>query len=127
MAEDPADDKGGNPVKVTTSELRTSADSFEKWGDDLILSLDGLAGYKLLSGDFPEADKLETTVNDRVIQLTTNVTNIGNSLKDIGSKLRIVADDYDATEDDNVGDAERIDPMFDSVNTDLNQPPDETP
>ncbi|HEV8557089.1 MAG TPA: hypothetical protein VGR06_11915 [Actinophytocola sp.] len=118
-----APENNNKEVTVDTNALRASAILFDQWGDELLKSLPDLKRFKILPGEFPAATELKTIVDTHTTSLTTNTTNLGNALKDISLKLEVIAADYDKTEDDNLGDAERLDAMFNSVNDILNTEP----
>jgi hypothetical protein len=122
-----APENNNKEVTVDTNALRASAILFDQWGDELLKSLPDLKRFKILPGEFPAATELKTIVDTHTTSLTTNTTNLGNALKDISLKLEVIAADYDKTEDDNLGDAERLDAMFNSVNGILNTPPPPAP
>lgn len=121
MPEDGEKD-GGGEVTYSLTAINKSADMFEQWGDAVLRSLNGLNGMTIKPGDFPAATVLKGIVDDRIKTLTGNVTNLGNSFKFIGTRLREVGKDYEKTEDKNKDDADRIDPIYDGVNDITNQP-----
>jgi len=118
---------GGNEVVVNTAALRATADVFEEWGGIYTNSLIGLKDARIAPGNFPAADTFKGTVDTRLLTLHTNVSNFGESFKEIATRLRLIADDYDATEDDNLNDADRIDPIFDVIDARMNKQPPASP
>jgi hypothetical protein len=105
-----------NGVTVDTAKLRKSAGIFDSWGQWLLDSLAGIRGVSIAPGNFPAADNLKTRVDTCTRALTINVENLGNTFKDIGNRLNIVATEYDNAEDRNTEDAKRLDPLHAAVN-----------
>jgi hypothetical protein len=106
-------------VEVDTDRLRDSAKLFDKWSQNLLAVAGELTGLAIEPGAFPAATELKNTVADRSAKLTTNVTDFSDALKGIAANLRDMADDYDATEDDNRAEADRVGQLIDTANAKL--------
>ncbi|GAB3146438.1 hypothetical protein GCM10027290_28230 [Micromonospora sonneratiae] len=113
----PPDDKGNkDEVAVVPEELIKTAGVFEERARFLNTLLPKLRANNVLPGDFPAATELSTNIGARKTELITAITNLSNVCNDIGYNLRKVAADYQAAEDDNVGDADRLNGLIQDVN-----------
>jgi hypothetical protein len=127
MAAEPEGDGGENEVVVNTAALRLTADVFEEVGDRFVNCLIGMKDAKVAPGNFPAAFTFKGTADTALLNYHSNVLNFGEAYRDIASRLRLIADDYDATEDDNKDDADRIDPVFEVIDARMNKQPPASP
>jgi len=113
----PSDDKGAkDEVAVVPEELIKTAGIFEERSTFLNKLLPKLRANNVMPGDFPAATELATNIGNRKTELITAITNLANVCSDIGYNLRKVAAEYQTAEDDNVGDADRLNGLIQDVN-----------
>jgi hypothetical protein len=111
--------KTDDEVKVTTDELRKVAKFFDGYGNNMLTSIGKLKGLTITPGTFEAANSLKAKVDECVSALVGNVTALGNAYHTVAENLTTVAKDYDDTNDDNVGDADRLNPLVVAVNKEL--------
>jgi hypothetical protein len=96
-----------NKVVVTTKNLRDSEPIYRTWGEKISTDSGPLASIFIAPGDFPAAHRFRDIANQRIGNLWSNATNIGNAFKSTGADLLWAADSYDKAEDKSKDDAIR--------------------
>jgi uncharacterized protein YukE len=92
-----------------TKLLTTMAGKFDDWEQKLRDGLVGVAAVTVTPGDFPAANQLKTTVEERAKQLDKAMGALADRLKGIANNLRDSAKQYDKNNDENVDAAKNID------------------
>ena len=120
---------GIEDVTVDTTALRTAATNFLDLSDNLTPYTTPLKNATIAAGSFPDAALIVKAIQDAVGlgtttggtggNLLTNVDNLGKALKEISENLVKVASEYEKTEDDNEGEAKRLDDMIKDINSTL--------
>jgi hypothetical protein len=92
-----------------TKLLSAMAGKFDGWEKALRDGLAGVAAVTVTPGDFPAAENLKTTVEERARQLDKAMGALADRLKGIANNLRDSKKQYDKNHDHNVDAAKNID------------------